>query len=125
VLFIQRFDSALRLNVHAHLLSLDGVYVRAADGELRFHDLPEPTAENVAEVARRTAARLVTVLKKHGREVDPELGEVDVSADDKSEGSALSACYAAAAAANRCNGLDAPAGSALRPSPRCPGTGIH
>jgi hypothetical protein len=84
--------------VHAHLLSLDGVYVRAADGALCFHELPEPTAEDVAEVARRTAERLVQVLKKHGREVDPELGEVDVCAEDNTEASALTACYAAAAA---------------------------
>ena len=81
VLFIQRFDSALRLNVHAHLLSLDGVYVRGADGALVFHELAAPSAEDVAEVARRTAARLIQVLNKHGREVDPELGEVDVCAD--------------------------------------------
>jgi hypothetical protein len=32
------------------------------------------------------------------REVDPELGEVDVSAGDTTETSALTACYAAAAA---------------------------
>jgi hypothetical protein len=32
--------------------------------------------------------------KKHGREVDPELGEVD----DSTEASALTACYSAAAA---------------------------
>jgi hypothetical protein len=51
-------------------------------------------------VARRTAQRLVKVLKKHGREVDPELGEVDVSAGDsgESETTALTACYAAATA---------------------------
>lgn len=99
VLFIQRFDSALRLNVHGHLLSLDGVYVRGADGALVFHELPEPSAEDVAEVARRTAMRLVKVLKKDGREVDPELCEVDVSAEATGEqDSALSACYAAASA---------------------------
>jgi hypothetical protein len=49
-------------------------------------------------VARRTAARLVKVLKKHGRQLDPERGEVDVSAgamDDQD--SALASCYAAAA----------------------------
>jgi hypothetical protein len=46
VTFIQRFDSALRLNVHAHTLVLDGVYVRnsgqTADGiriEGRFKGL--------------------------------------------------------------------------------------
>lgn len=83
--------------LHGHLLSLDGVYVRSPDGKLRFHELPEPSAE-VAEVAHRTAQRLVEVLEKHGREVDPELGEVDVSADDNIEASALTACYAAATA---------------------------
>jgi hypothetical protein len=99
VLFIQRFDSALRLNVHGHLLSLDGVYVRGSDGALVFHELPEPSAADVGEVARRTAVHLVKVLKKHGREVDPELSEVDVSADTMGDqDTALSACYAAAAA---------------------------
>jgi hypothetical protein len=59
-------------------LSLDGVYVRSPDGALAFHELIEPNAQDVAEVARRTALRLVKVLKKHGREVDAELGEVDM-----------------------------------------------
>jgi hypothetical protein len=68
VLFIQRVDSAIRLNVHGHLLSLDGVYARAGDGTLCFHELPEPSAEDVAEVARHTARRLVKVLKEHSRE---------------------------------------------------------
>lgn len=100
VLFIQRFDSALRLNVHAHLLQLDGVYVRdPQDGALHFHELPEPSAAEVLEVAERTARRLVKVLERHGRRVDSELGELDVSADGTSdEASALTACYAAAAA---------------------------
>ena len=33
---VQRGDSALRLNVHFHVLVLDGVYVRDADGALVF-----------------------------------------------------------------------------------------
>jgi hypothetical protein len=36
VTFVQRADSAPRLNVHAHTLSLDGVYVRAESGQLQF-----------------------------------------------------------------------------------------
>jgi hypothetical protein len=102
VLFIQRFDSALRLNVHAHLLALDGVYVRDGqrdDDPLVFHELPEPSAADVAEVASRTAARIAKVLRRHGRELDPELGVVDVASDTEGdESSALSACYTAAAA---------------------------
>jgi hypothetical protein len=75
------------------------VYVRATDGVLAFHELPEPSAEDVADVARRTAARLVRVLKKHGRELDPELSLVGVLADATGEqDSALASCYAAAAA---------------------------
>jgi hypothetical protein len=43
VTFIQRFDSALRLNPHLHALALDGVYVRDPDdGQLRFRPLPPP-----------------------------------------------------------------------------------
>ena len=33
--FVQRGDSALRLNVHFHVMALDGVYVRGEDGEER------------------------------------------------------------------------------------------
>lgn len=48
---IQRTDSALRLNVHAHVLALDGVYVRDDEtGALVFHPLPTPTRAEVAAV---------------------------------------------------------------------------
>ena len=43
ITFIQRFDSALRLNVHAHVIALDGVYVEESDDEARFVAAPEPT----------------------------------------------------------------------------------
>ena len=36
VTLIQRFGSALNLNVHFHMLFLDGVYVERPDGSLRF-----------------------------------------------------------------------------------------
>lgn len=63
VTFIQRFDSALRLNPHFHTLALDGVYVRHPDdSELVFHPLPAPSADEVAEVARRTAERVRRLL---------------------------------------------------------------
>ena len=35
VTLIQRFGSALNLNVHFHMLFLDGVYVVGADGRLQ------------------------------------------------------------------------------------------
>lgn len=46
VTVIQRFDSALRLNVHFHTLVLDAVYVKSENGEgLRFLRLPRPSHE--------------------------------------------------------------------------------
>ena len=82
VTVIQRFDSALRLNVHAHTLVLDGVYVKRADDEgLTFLRLPAPTNEEVHEVAARTAKRVVAVLEKQGRTIDG-LSSVD-NGDDQ------------------------------------------
>ena len=63
VTVVQRSDSALRLNVHFHTLAADGVWVRDADGELRFRELPPPSAEDVAEVASRSYEKLVRVLR--------------------------------------------------------------
>lgn len=96
---IQRTDSALRLNVHAHILALDGVYVREAeDGPLVFHALPTPTRAEVADVARRTAERIEHILKAHGRSLDPELHDAEPPALPLVlEEPGLAACYAAAA----------------------------
>ncbi len=68
---IQRGDSALRLNVHFHVLVLDGVYVRQmTSGALVFQALSAPTEEALAEVAKRTALRVQKVLARHGRSLD-------------------------------------------------------
>jgi hypothetical protein len=70
VTFIQRFDSALRLNPHAHTLALDGVYVRDDQGALSFHPLAAPSAAEVAEVARRTAERVRRLLEQRAEAQD-------------------------------------------------------
>jgi len=102
VTFVQRVDSALRLNVHAHTIALDGVYERDEQaGELRFLPLPEPTEHDVEELAERTAARIERLLRKAGRYLDAH----DDAQHDPSEQPdalalaepALSACYQAAA----------------------------
>nr|WP_272421157.1 transposase [Polyangium jinanense] len=100
VTFIQRFDSALRLNVHVHTLALDGVYVREDDsmGEPVFRALPAPTADEVFDIAERTAKRVVAALKKRGRAVDG-LWDEGSTVDDFDP--ALVACYGVAARASR------------------------
>ena len=94
ITFVQRFDSALRLNVHGHTLALDGVYVCDEEGELRFQTLPEPTVGDVTDVATRTAARIERVLEQHGRYLDEptEHGDEQLSLDYP----ALASCYQAA-----------------------------
>ena len=62
VTFIQRSDSALRLNVHAHSLFLDGVYVRDSIGALAFHALGVPTFEEVEQVAQWTHTHIIKIL---------------------------------------------------------------
>lgn len=42
VTLIQRFGSALNLNVHFHMLFLDGVYVENPDGSARFRWVGAP-----------------------------------------------------------------------------------
>jgi len=97
VVAIQRTDGAMRLNVHAHVLALDGVYVRdGPEGALAFRPLPAPTRADVTGVARRSAARVERILRAHGRSLERD-GQVEgcdrLSIDEPT----LAAYYAAAA----------------------------
>ena len=93
---VQRTDGAVRLNVHLHVLVLDGVYVRdEANGQLAFRRLPTPTQADVAEVARRTAERLEQILRAHGRCLDPERTQDAPALLDDAPG--LATCYDVAA----------------------------
>jgi len=91
--FIQRFDSALRLNVQFHALVLDGVFVEPRKGsrpvrgsrpvEPVFRRLPPPTDEEavrlVQKIARRTLRWLVRqgVLTEEGHLAGIEEGDED------------------------------------------------
>jgi len=102
VCVVQRTDGALRLNVHLHVLALDGVYTEDASGVLTFHALPTPTAAEVSEIAERTAKRLHKAFQKQGRAspwdeaADPADAALTDSLQDAQPG--LFACYQAAAA---------------------------
>jgi hypothetical protein len=58
VVVIQRFGSALNLNVHFHALVLDGVFAPAADGGLIFHTVRGLGALDAAEVLAVIEARV-------------------------------------------------------------------
>ncbi|MBA2320774.1 MAG: transposase zinc-binding domain-containing protein [Deltaproteobacteria bacterium] len=56
VTVIQRFGSSLALNLHYHILHLDGVYVRGADGRLSFRQSTPHQADVEALVFQIAAA---------------------------------------------------------------------
>jgi hypothetical protein len=57
VTLIQRFGSALNLNIHFHMLFLDGVYVERPDGSLRFRWVKAPTSAEVNHLTHTLARR--------------------------------------------------------------------
>lgn len=63
VTLIQRFGSALNLNVHFHMLVLDGVYRREGDG-LRFVPVPAPDADELQQLVQRIAERIGRSLER-------------------------------------------------------------
>ncbi len=66
VTLIQRFGSALNLNVHFHMLFLDGVYVERPDGSLRFRWVRAPTSAELAGLTKTLARRIGHHLEHQG-----------------------------------------------------------
>ncbi len=87
VVFVQRFDSALRLNLHFHALFLDGVFAPGSEGMV-FRPLPRPTDEDIARLTGQVHDRVLRFLGRRGK-IDGEAG-TDLDSDD-----ALATCYAA------------------------------
>jgi hypothetical protein len=65
VTLIQRFGSALNLNIHFHLLVLDGVYLRDHD-RLEFRRVPPPTRAELDEILRTITSRVGRHLQRWG-----------------------------------------------------------
>ncbi len=70
VTFLQRFGSALNLNLHFHTLVLDGAYPYAGPPEdpVRFLPLPPPTHDEVARVLAGCARRIRRLLEARAEE---------------------------------------------------------
>ena len=70
VTVVQRFGSGLELNVHFHVLGLDGVFALAADGTMRFHRVEAPTDADIARLVGAIARRLGRLLARRGLAID-------------------------------------------------------
>jgi hypothetical protein len=58
VTLIQRFGSALNLNIHFHMLFLDGVYVDRLDGSARFRWVSSPATQELTQLSQTIARRV-------------------------------------------------------------------
>ena len=66
VTLIQRFGSALNLNVHFHMLFLDGVYIKDNYGTSRFHRVKAPTSDELSRLTHTIAHRVGLYLERRG-----------------------------------------------------------
>src|SRR3990167_4497084 len=78
VTFIQRFGSALNLNIHFHMLFLDGVYeVDSACGTGKFHAIETPLSGEMQRLLQRISERIARLLEREGYlERDSEEGSL-------------------------------------------------
>ncbi len=65
VTLIQRFGSALNLNIHFHILCLDGAYA-LGQGRPRFRRVPPPTAAELDTLLEQITARVGRHLERRG-----------------------------------------------------------
>ena len=67
VTLIQRFGSALNLNIHFHMLFLDGVYTGGTSGlPLRFRQVKAPTGNELTKLVHTIASRIARNLEHQG-----------------------------------------------------------
>ena len=66
VTLIQRFGSALNLNLHYHLLFLDGAYTQGDSHRLEFRRSREPTSAELMALAETLARRIGRYLTRRG-----------------------------------------------------------
>lgn len=79
VTFIQRFGSALNLNVHFHALFADGVYHKT-EGGYEFFRLPQPTQEELYFLAEKIQGKVLRLVEKHGFNEQHDQSEFDENA---------------------------------------------
>jgi hypothetical protein len=88
VTLVQRFGGSLNLNVHFHVVFLDGVFLRDERGRAHFYPLPPPDREELETTVGRIHKRAVAWLRKRGYVAERPAEEQETGAD------ALEACAA-------------------------------
>ncbi len=87
---VHRAGGALNLNVHLHVLVLDGLFVRRPAGDIGFHRAPAPSPTELRWVVDTVRRRVVRRLGRMGLLRDERLtGE---GSNESADPSALEAC---------------------------------
>jgi Putative transposase len=88
--FVQRYGGGLNLNVHYHLIGVDGWFSRSPSGEIRFTQAPAPS--------QREVTALVLAIQKRGLGLLAREGLLDEGRADAvhDEAPALADCYSGA-----------------------------
>lgn len=73
ITFVQRFGSSLNLNVHLHVVVVDGVFSRDGD-ELGFTAASPPTRAEMTTIVRKVRKRIEKLQSKSGEELQLPLG---------------------------------------------------
>ena len=66
VTLVQRFGSALNLNVQFHMVFLDGAYQTAGADAPLFHPVPAPEWSDLQQLVEQIAGRIGRALERHG-----------------------------------------------------------
>jgi len=67
VTLIQCFGGALNLNIHFHMLFLDGVYIGGSNGlPVRFRRVKAPTRDDLIKLTHTIASRVARYLERQG-----------------------------------------------------------
>lgn len=99
ITFVQRFGSALNLNVHFHILFLDGVYHRPSGSESpSWARLQPPEAEEIKMLVEKLSLRISRHLKRKGYLKESE-GQNQLAGEEtdplQSQSPLLASCVAA------------------------------
>jgi hypothetical protein len=69
-MFVQRFGGSLNLNVHFHVVLMDGVFTRDDGARVHFHEAEAPSEEELLGLATQTYTNAVRWLRRHGHLAD-------------------------------------------------------
>jgi len=103
VTFVQRFGSAGNLNLHFHILVLDGVFTEAPDHCLRFHPAEPPTDDAIAQLLATIRRRVL----RHVARCAPSEDAAESPDRLSNEAPLLAACYASSIGQRRTLGARA------------------